>query len=255
MSRQATYSEDSPLKQSLVARLSGLGVTSYPAKVLSALLENPGISAGQLCKLTGIPDSKIYQALDDLERKWNLIEVRRGNPSIYRALNPDQIVDSLRKNAEKEYAEKLGTLESVRKTIIPLAKKAAEPGEFEIAYIVKGKHNVAQRLRSAIEESKREVLLLTYDKDILETVLPAILQAKKRRVEVRQAVTRDLEEEAEAAGPVKELICKSNLLLVDGSKLVTISNWDSDKCHAIVSDDPVMTAMAREYYDNPKCCC
>src|SRR5713101_8908194 len=115
-------SEESVLKQNLVARLAGIGVTSYPAKVLSELLENPGISAGQLCKLTGIPDSKIYQALDELERKWNLIEARRGNPSIYRALNPDQIVDSLRKNAEKEYAEKLGTLENVKKTIIPLAR-------------------------------------------------------------------------------------------------------------------------------------
>ncbi len=249
------FSEESVLKQNLVTRLSELGVTSYPAKVLSALLENPGIAAGQLCQLTGIPDSKIYQALDDLERKWKLIEVRRGNPSIYRALDPDQIVDGLRKTAEKEYAEKLGTLERVRKTIIPLAKKAAGPDELEIAYIVKGKHNVAQRLRNAIEESKKQVLLLTYDRDILETVLPAILQAKKRRVQVRQAVSPDLAEQAEAAGSVKELICATNLLLIDDSKLITISNWESDKCHAIVSDDPVMTSMAKEYYDNPKCCC
>jgi sugar-specific transcriptional regulator TrmB len=218
-------------------------------------LENPGIAAGRLCNLTGIPDSKIYRALDDLQRKWKLIEVRKGNPSLYRALNPDQIVEGLRQNVQQEYAEKLETLERVRKTIIPLAKKAAEPDELEIAYIVKGKHNVAQRLRNAIEESQKQVLLLTCDRDILETVLPAILQAKKRRVLVRQAVTPDLAEEAGAAGSVKELICHSNLLLVDNSKLITISNWDSDKCHAIVSDDPVMTSMAREYYDNPKCCC
>ena len=254
MSKQA-LSETSPLKDTLIARLSGFGITSYPAKVLYALLENPGISASQLCKLTGIPDSKIYQALDDLERKWKLIEVRKGNPSVYRALSPDQIVDSLRKNTEEEYAERLGVLESVKKTITPLARKAAGPDDFEIAYIVKGKHNVAQRLRNAIEESKKQVLLLTYDKDLLETVLPAILEARKRKVRVHQAVTRELEEMAESAGAVKQLICKCNLLLVDDSKLVTISNWDTDKCHAIVSDDPVMTTMAREYYDNPKCCC
>ena len=136
-----------------------------------------------------------------------------------------------------------------------MAKKATEPGELEIAYIVKGKHNVAQRLRNAIEESNKQVLLLAYDKEILETVLPAILQAKKRRVQVRQAVSPDLADEAQAAGAVRELICNTNLLLVDDSKLITISNWDSDKCHAIVTDDPVMTSMAREYYDNPKCCC
>src|SRR3989449_9253070 len=130
MSRQTTFRESSPLKQDLVTRLSELGIAGYPARVLAALLENPGISASQLCKLTGIPDSKIYQALDDLERKWKLIEVRKGNPSVYRALSPDQIVDSLRKNTEEEYAERLGVLESVKKTITTLARKAAGTEHF-----------------------------------------------------------------------------------------------------------------------------
>lgn len=255
MSRQTTFHESSPLKQDLVTRLSELGVAGYPARVLAALLENPGVSASQLCKLTSIPDSKIYQALDDLERKWNLIEVRKGNPSLYRALDPNQIVDSLKKDAEKEYAERLRTLARVKRAIEPLAKRAAAPGELEIAYIVKGRHNVVQRLRSAIEESKRQLLFLTFDKDLLEAVRPAILEAKTRRVKVRSAVTPELMEMADTLGPVKELVCKCNLLLSDDSKLVTIANWGSDNCHAIVSDDSVMTTMAREYYDNPKCCC
>ena len=255
MSRQRTVYNSSPLKQDLVARLSELGVTGYPARVLTALLENPGASATQLCKLTGIPDSKIYQALDDLERKWNLIEVSRGNPSLYRALDTNQIVDSLKKNAEEEYAERLKSLASVKRAMEPLAKRAASPGELEIAYIVKGKHNVVQRLRNLIEESKKQLLFLTFEKDLLEAVRPAILEAKSRNVRVRSAVTPELMETAEALGSVKELICKCNLLLSDDSKLVTVSNWNSDKCHAIVSDDTVMTTIAKEYYENPKCCC
>ncbi len=255
MSRQTTFRESSPLKQDLVTRLSELGIAGYPARVLAALLENPGISASQLCKLTAIPDSKIYQALDDLERKWNLIEVRKGNPSLYRALDPNQIVDNLKKDAEKEYAERLRTLASVKRSIEPLAKRATARGELEIAYIVKGRHNVVQRLRSAIEESKKQLLILTFDKELLEAVRPAILEAKTRRVKVRSAVIPELMEMAEGLGPVKELVCKCNLLLADDSKLVTIANWGSDNCHAIVSDDSVMTTMAREYYDNPKCCC
>jgi len=255
MSRQTVAYETSPLKQDLVTRLSELGVTGYPARVLTALLENPGVSASQLCKLTSIPDSKIYQALDDLERKWNLVEVSRGNPSLYRALDTNQIIDSLKKNAEKEYAEKLKTLASVKRSIEPLARRAAAPGELEIAYIVKGKHNVIQRLRSAIEESRKQILFLTFERDLLEAVRPAILEAKTRKVRVRSAVTPELMETAEDLGSTKELVCKCNLLLSDDSKLVTVSNWGSDKCHAIVSDDPVMTTIAREYYDNPKCCC
>lgn len=257
MSRQTTAYKSSPLKLDLVTRLSELGVTGYPARVLTALLENPGVSATQLCKLTGIPDSKIYQALDDLERKWNFIEVSRGNPSLYRALDTNQIVDSLKKNAEEEYAERLKSLASVKRAMEPLSKRGASPGELEIAYIVKGKHNVVQRLRNLIEESKNQLLFLTFEKDLLEAVRPAILEAKSRNIRVRSAVTPELIEtaEAEALGAVKELICKCNLLLSDDSKLVTVSNWNSDKCHAIVSDDPVLTTIAKEYYENPKCCC
>src|SRR5436853_1661807 len=254
-SRPTTVYEPSPLMQDLVTNLSELGAAGYPARVLTALIENPGASASQLCKLTGIPDSKIYQALDDLERKWNLIHVSRGNPSMYRALDPDQIVDSLKKNAEKEHAEKLKTLASVKRSIEPLAKRAATPGELEIAYIVKGRPNVIQRLRSAIEDSKKQILFLTFDKDLLEAVHPALLEARARKWKIRSGVTPELVETAETMGHVKELICKCNLLLSDDSKLVTVSNWGSDKCHAIVSDDPVMTTIAREYYDNPKCCC
>lgn len=230
-------------------------MAGYPARVLTSLLENPGVSATQLCKLTSIPDSKIYQALDDLERKWSLIEVRRGNPSRYRALDPGEIVESLKKKAEREYAERLKTLASVKRAIEPLARKATEPGELEIAYIVKGRHNVVQRLRNAIEESRKQLLLLTTERDLLEAIQPAIVEAKARNVKVRSAVTSDLTETAEAMGSVKELVCKCNLLLSDDTKLVTVSNWKSDRCHAIVSDDPVMTTIAREYYDNPKCCC
>jgi sugar-specific transcriptional regulator TrmB len=181
--------------------------------------------------------------------------VRKGNPSVYRALDTNQIVESLKSNAEKEYAQRLKTLANVKKAIEPLAKRATAPEEFEIAYIVKGRHNVVQRLRSAIEESKRQLLLLTFNKDLFEAVHPAMLEAKSRKVKVGSGVTPELIEIAESLGPTKELICKCDLLLTDDSKLITISDWNSDKCHAIVSDDTVMTTIAREYYDNPKCCC
>lgn len=242
-------------KEDIVSRLVALGLTSYPAKVLVALLESPGISASKVCEITGIPNSKIYQALEDLDRRWNLVEVRKGNPSLYRALNLEQIINNLKQVTEKEHTGRLQMLEQLRKKIEPLSKTRSEQEELEIAYIVKGQQNILNRLRTTIEGAAKQVLLLTYEPEILRGVLPSLMSAKKKRVQIKLALTNDLEKDLDEFGSVKELICRCNLVLVDDSKLVSVSNWHTDKSHALVTEDEAMTTVAREYYDNPKCCC
>jgi sugar-specific transcriptional regulator TrmB len=255
MVKQAIVTEEIAVREDLVSRLVALGLTSHPAKTLLALLENPGIPASKICELTGIPDSKIYQALEDLDRKWNLIEVRKGNPSLYRALDPDQIFLNLKRVADKEHTTRLLTLDQLKKRIEPLTRLNPEPGELEIAYIVKGQQNILNRLKNTVEQAQREIQLLTYEQDILHPLLPVLAEAKKKRIHVKLAVTSNLERELEMFGSVKNLVCKCNLLLVDDSKLVSVSNWGSDKPHALVTEDEAMTTVAREYYDNPRCCC
>jgi len=255
LARTASLSEQDTLKEDTVSRLVALGLTSQPAKVLLALLENPGIPASKICENTGIPDSKIYQALEDLDKKWNLIEVRKGNPSLYRALTPDQIVRNLKQRTEKEHANRLQRLNELRKRIEPFAKAQAESGELEIAYIVKGQQNILSRLKTMVEQAEKQVLLLTYEPGILRAVLPSIDSARKKRIQVKLAVSEDLEKDLERFGSEKDLVCKCNLLLVDDSKLVSVSNWHTDKSHALVTEDDAMITVAREYYDNPKCCC
>ena len=242
-------------KEDIVTRLAAMGLTRHPAKVLVALLENPGIPASKICEITGIPDSKIYQALDDLDRKWNLIEVRKGNPSLYRALQTDQIILNLKGLTDKEHSNRLQTLDSLRKKIEPIAKSRPESAELEIAYIVKGRQNILNRLKTMMEQAEKQILLLTQESSILEPLLPNLLSAKKNRVQVKLAVTKELAKDVESFGAVKDLVCQGDLLLVDNSKLASISNWHTDKAHALVTEDEVMTTVAREYYDNPRCCC
>lgn len=255
MTRTIALSEQTTFKEDLVSRLVVLGLTSHPAKVLLALLENPAIPASKLCEITGIPDSKIYQALGDLDRKWNLIEVRKGNPSLYRALMPDQIVRNLKQHTEKEHASRLDTLDQIRKRIEPLVKTKPGSGDLEIAYIVKGKQNILSRLKSMVEQAEKQVLLLACEPDILRAVLPSLDSAERKRVQIKLAVTEELKKELDNFGSVKDLVCRCNLLVVDDSKLVSVSNWRTDKSHALVTEDDAMITVAREYYDNPKCCC
>ena len=255
MPRPTILSEQATFKDDLVSRLVGLGLASHPARALLALLENPGIPASKICELTGIPDSKIYQALEDLDTRWNLIEVRRGTPSLYRALTPDKIILNLKQLTEREHANRLQTLDNLKKKIEPLAKAHPETEELEIAYILKGQQNILGRLKTMVEQAEKQVLLFAYEPDIVRAILPGLLQTKKNRIQVKLAVTKDLQKDLEAFGSVKDLVCRCNLLLVDESKLASVSNWHTEKPHAMITEDEAMTTFARECYDNPKCCC
>jgi sugar-specific transcriptional regulator TrmB len=247
--------EESSIREDLISRFVSLGLASYPARTLVALLENPGSSASRLCEITGIPDSKIYQALDDLDRNWNLIEVRKGTPSLHKALGIEQIITNLKEIAESDHTRRLQTLEILKKRLEPVARRvAAGTEELEVAYIVKGHSNIIQKLKNTIENAEKQVIFLTYESELLEPLLPSLSTAKRGGVDVRLALAPTLEKIV-AFGSVKSLLCKCNVLLMDNSKLLSISNWRSEKPYALVTDDPAMVTAAREYHDNPKCCC
>src|SRR3989441_5214819 len=76
-----------PSTQEIAATLRELGIGGYAADTFCALVRVPQSTAGDLVLKTGIPDSKIYYALDELAEK-GLIEVQSGKPKTYRALPP-----------------------------------------------------------------------------------------------------------------------------------------------------------------------
>src|SRR5881296_4058583 len=69
------------------ATLRDLGFSGYAAETFCALVRVPQATAGDLVLKTGIPDSKIYYALDELAEK-GLVEVQAGKPKTYRAVPP-----------------------------------------------------------------------------------------------------------------------------------------------------------------------
>ena len=49
-----------PIRNMVVSGLRELGLSSYAARSLVVILEHQPISAGGICGIEGIPDSKIY---------------------------------------------------------------------------------------------------------------------------------------------------------------------------------------------------
>jgi sugar-specific transcriptional regulator TrmB len=154
---QATLGQgrDEELEESMAAKLRELGLSSFAARALVSLLSNSPQSAGSICNATGIPDSKIYYALEELDRA-KLVESQRGVPTLYKPVNIDLMISNLTRRQDEEHQRRLRFVELFRNQAEPLLKARAEPAEIELAYIVKGKRNIVERMLTAIEQARKD---------------------------------------------------------------------------------------------------
>jgi sugar-specific transcriptional regulator TrmB len=246
---------DEDLEESMATKLRELGLSSFAARALVSLLSDSPQSAGSICNATGIPDSKIYYALEELDRV-KLVESQRGVPTLYKPVSIDLMISNLTRRQDEEHQRRLRFVELFRNQAEPLLKVHAEPAEIELAYIVKGKRNIVERMVTAIEQARKELVLLIRNEQIWNGIAQRLVQAKKRKVKISIAVAPNLSD----AGVLRQfadartLKCDVNILISDSEKLLTASEVDNDNAYAIVTSDKAMIRMSREYFGNPNCC-
>src|SRR5713226_1200818 len=76
-----------PSLERMGSTLRELGLTGHAADVFCALVRMSHATAADLILKTGIPDSKIYYALEELAEK-GLVEVQKGKPKTYGSSRP-----------------------------------------------------------------------------------------------------------------------------------------------------------------------
>ncbi len=242
------------LRERLLARLRDVGLTGYAAKAYLALIVEPGVSAGDICKATGIPDSKVYYALEDLVRR-HIVIAQHGNPSLFRPVDAGQIAESLKREAQEAFDHEVRVIEELVKEITPLLASQEGAQEVELAYIVKGRRNILAHMIRTIESAENEILMMNSGKELLEGLLPALQKAQERGLKVRVAVYGD-------SGGVRKMgftelkvsNCNCNLLIADSKLLMTVARQEEENAYAIITGDRNMISLSRSYYDNPACC-
>lgn len=203
---------------------------------------------------TGIPDSKIYYALEELSGH-HLIVVQRGNPSLYRPEDAHQVAENLRAEAKEEFDRRVRSIEDLARTVEPFLYAREDEGAIELAYIVKGTRNILSRMAREIEAAREEVLAIISSHELLEGLLPSLKTAQGRGVDVKLAVFGDKSSlRSLKFSEVKLSVCDCNILITDYRRLVTVSHHGDENAYAIISDDPNMIAMSRSYYESPTCC-
>jgi sugar-specific transcriptional regulator TrmB len=224
-------------------------------------LTHPNITAGSLCKETGIPDSKIYYALDGLSRK-NMLIVQRGNPNIYLPMPPKDAVSNLKQQLTDRLNEKIKEADVLLDMLAPVYESAAKPEELEVAYIIRGQKNIINRMKTLIAAARKEITIFISHPEVLSGLRESLTEAKdKRRVRLNIAMTREVFEKEDTSnlGRIRLLSCSIGqsvdslgMLITDMSTLITLSDWFDEV--AMLTQDQNLIRVCRDYYDNPSCC-
>jgi sugar-specific transcriptional regulator TrmB len=225
------------------------------------LLTHPNITAGALCKETGIPDSKIYYALDGLSKK-NMLIVQRGNPNIYLPTPPKDAVANLKQQLTERLNEKIKEADVLVDMLTPVYESAAKPEELEVAYIIRGQKNIINRMKTLIAAARKEITIFISHPAVLNGLKESLTEAKeKRRVKLNIAMTREVFEKEDTSnlGKIRLLSCSIDqsvdslgMLITDMSTLLTLSDWFDEV--AMLTQDQNLIRVCRDYYDNPTCC-
>ncbi len=253
--------KETVVRDRMVSRLKELELSTYEALTYLTLLTNSNITASTLCKETGIPDSKIYFALDGLANKGMLV-IQRGNPSIYHAVPPKEAISNLKRQMTERLNEKIKEADVLADTLTQVYESAEKPEELEVAYIIRGQKNIINRMKALVETSRKEISIFISYPAVIRELKESLIKAKeKRRVKLNIAVTKEVFEKEDFSnlGEIRLLSCSVDqsieslgMLISDMKTLLTVSDWFDET--AMLTQDKNLIRVCRDYYNNPDCC-
>jgi sugar-specific transcriptional regulator TrmB len=151
----------------IVSRLKELELSTHEALAYVVLLTHPNVTASVLCKETGIPDSKIYYALDGLSKKGMLV-VRKGNPNIYLPTPPKEAIANLKSQLAESLNEKMKEADALADMLTPVYENSEESEELEMAYIIRGQKNIVNRMKALIQTARKEITIFIAFPEVLK---------------------------------------------------------------------------------------
>ncbi|TLZ53447.1 MAG: TrmB family transcriptional regulator [Methanobacteriota archaeon] len=240
-------------RQEIEGTLRDLGLSGYASQAFAALVRLPHATAGDLIARTGIPDSKIYYAMDELAER-GLVAVQTGKPKRYRAVPPKDAASRLQRMLDERHERERASVTRVAALLEPL-RSSATTSTTDLAYVVKGLSNVIARAQAMVASARRELVVLASDEAFLRKIEHDLVNASRRRVKVKLAVPDiRLERELEKAAEVRAIVCNCLVLVADGQQVLTITRLGDGSAYGITSADETLVRLGLEYWDSPRCC-
>lgn len=140
-----------------LAKVQEHGLTEYEARAYLALLDFEVATASKVARLSRVPRTKIYQALEGLETK-KLVRVIPERPKRFVAQPFINYMNQLERDLQREAEELANKKDEVAAEFMPKGNvDLEEPGQF---VMVRSRANVTEKLMGLIERAEESILVL-----------------------------------------------------------------------------------------------
>jgi sugar-specific transcriptional regulator TrmB len=145
--------------QKVVDRLVALGLTTYEAKVFSALTGLGEAGVGAIHAIADVPRSAIYGTLEKLERR-GIVESSTGRPKTFRAMPPKVALSKIE-------SELLGAAKEAKDGLEELASVPHKEASEARIWVIKGRMRIQERLAEIADTARSELLVAGTPEHIL----------------------------------------------------------------------------------------
>lgn len=150
-----------------IESLMNLGLSEYEARIYLTLINNYPLTAYEIAKNSGVPTSKVYEALKKLFEKEIISVTVKKKTNLYTPINPDELINRYKNITEN-------TLESLR---IKLYNYKIIKGFFNV-WNISDYNYFIDKSKKIINKSSKEVLISIWKEEftLLEDTLKRTLE-------------------------------------------------------------------------------
>ena len=172
----------------------------YETKVWLALLSKGNANIANIHELSKVPRSRIYDVLKSLETKGFCVE-KLGKPIKYIAVEPNVVVEKIKRDIEASSNEKIAILDKVTgsdeyKQLESLYKNTLNLTD-KIGTSIKGRANLISHLANASSNATERIVLVSTPRGLerkLKVLMPILANRIKKGLKVTVGVSDSTDE-------------------------------------------------------------
>lgn len=208
------------MPQDTVSILKELNFSEYEAKAYLALLENSPLTGYAVALNSGIPRSKIYEVLNNLATRGDVI-VSHDEKPLYAPIPPKELLSSRKHRSEELFQEAEKALE----------RYTLSSENRESIWNISGREAIFRRIRETMKRAKRRIMLELWEEDGKE-LEASLREEAKRGIEVIIMVYGNLDFDF---AKVKRHDLSDEVSFGDGGRWMLFSMDDEEIVAGIVS--------------------
>lgn len=206
----------------------------YEVKIWTSLLSRGIAAAGELADISGVPRSRCYDVLESLEKKGFII-MKIGKPIKYIAVQPEAIVERVKRDLEEKAERQTDFIENIRQTdtfkeLELLHKTGVKHVDVsELSNSITGRDNLNRFIKSMVEKAQKNVTIVT-TKDgfkrkvkILKNILQDVSK-KKVNVKIFSEIDKEAAKKLPKSVKLNEFKTDSRFIIVDNEELMFMTS-------------------------------